>query len=588
MTKPSTFWEKKHNSRLDAIAQMIETLFQTAADELTRLAASVPHDPTKPFQFSRYPQTSARLQDVLTSLAKNTSILIERGVTDAWEMANAKNDELVDTVFADAGLSPEQLSNYRNRNVDALKAFQSRKAGGLMFSDRVWKYSGQQFKSELEMALDVGLGKGKSAAQLSRDIRQSLQDPDRLFRRVRDSRGQLHLSKNAALFHPGQGVYRSSYKNAMRLARTEINASYRTADYERYQQLDFVVGIEVKRSNNKTSCDVCDALAGRYPKDYKFVGNHPQCRCYTVTILATAEEMRRMTRQILDGEDTEGFKSVNEVTDVPDGFKEWIGKNTERIQKGRSVPFFVQDNFKQGQIAKGLTFTVPPALDLRKLIKGAVPTDKELKTVIMEFARIRPENFRRGLESVSILTSKNFMMQHGMNFDPRSNQWTGKSYLSLSKHLFRVGGGTFSPVEEFRGALTALKAGKPLTFDQEYSMSALWHEILHAKTKTPPRKLDIFRLERMEQLNEFMARHTYGEFLDVFGAKPIHQAAILDKGYGYTSLVSGFRAKLAKAGVAEVDAVRELMPVLMGDYGQILQKVEQYMLDKTRPKPRQG
>jgi hypothetical protein len=126
--------------------------------------------------------------------------------------------------------------------MEALKAFQERKINGLGLSDRVWNYS-RQLKGELELGIDIALGEGRSAAQLSRDLRQYLQNPDKLFRRVKDKHGILHLSKNAQKYHPGPGVYRSSYKNAMRLTRTEINMAYRVADYEKYQQLDFVTGI---------------------------------------------------------------------------------------------------------------------------------------------------------------------------------------------------------------------------------------------------------------------------------------------------------------------------------------------------------
>jgi hypothetical protein len=128
-------------------------------------------------------------------------------------------------------------------------------------SQRVWKYVGQ-YKDQIELGLDVGLGEGRSAQQLSRDLRQNLQDPDRLFRRVRDKHGNLVLSKAAKAFHPGQGVYRSSYKNAMRLTRSEINMAYRESDWLRLQQLDFVVGFEVHRSNHEPlfKCDLCSRL----------------------------------------------------------------------------------------------------------------------------------------------------------------------------------------------------------------------------------------------------------------------------------------------------------------------------------------
>lgn len=44
------------------------------------------------------------------------------------------------------------------------------------------------------MGLDLGIRSGKSAATMTRDLRQYLRHPDKLFRRVRDEHGLLKLS----------------------------------------------------------------------------------------------------------------------------------------------------------------------------------------------------------------------------------------------------------------------------------------------------------------------------------------------------------------------------------------------------------
>ncbi len=203
------------------------------------------------------------------------------------------------------------------------------------------------------MGLDLGIRNGLSAAEMTRALRDYLQHPDKLFRRVRDEHGQLQLSKAAADFHPGQGVYRSSYMNARRLAATETNIAYHTADYERWQQMDFVVGIEIVLSNNHnckgvplgTYNDICDELAGQYPKDFKFTGWHPHCRCHAVSIFKTWEEQMADSRRLMNGEEIDG-QSVNRVEDVLDKFKEWVIENMERSQRSYSVPYFLKDNPK--------------------------------------------------------------------------------------------------------------------------------------------------------------------------------------------------------------------------------------------------
>ena len=126
---------------------------------------------------------------------------------------------------------------------------------------------------------------------ISQDIRQLLNEPNRRFRRVRDANGKLVPSQPMKDYHPGQGVYRSSYKNALRLAATKTNKALRTADYERWQNMDFVTGIEVERSpTNHGPCPVCDAKAGKYPKDFKFTGWHPHCICVATPIMMDHEE----------------------------------------------------------------------------------------------------------------------------------------------------------------------------------------------------------------------------------------------------------------------------------------------------------
>jgi hypothetical protein len=146
-------------------------------------------------------------------------------------------------------------------------------------------------------------------------------------------------------------VYRSSYKNAMRLARTETNMAYRTSDHTRWLQMDFVVGIEIRLSNNHTLngrpfYDICDELKGKYPKTFKFTGWHPQCRCFATSILKTREEMKADNERIMNGEELT-TDSVNSVTDVPENFKGWVEENAARIAKAgnkSSLPYFMADN----------------------------------------------------------------------------------------------------------------------------------------------------------------------------------------------------------------------------------------------------
>lgn len=348
-------WEKAHLRNIATYDRQIDQVFQSAAREAAMLASAAGKiKPDKPFSFTDYPATRKRLEKLLSGLKSGITAVIINGINTEWQLSNRKNDELVKTSIGrywtgkrGAIHKIRNSKRYFNKNDDARQSFQNRCISGLNLSDRVWRYT-EQFKSEIEMGIDIGLRDGLSAEELSRDLRQYLRYPDKLFRRVRDEHGVLHLSKAAKAFHPGHGVYRSSYKNARRLAATETNMAYRTADYVRWQQLDFVVGIEIRLSNNHTLNgvpfeDICDFLQGRYPKDFKFTGWHPHCRCHTVTILKTEEEMAEDNRRIMNGDGTTN-DSVNSVRELPKAFTDWAEQNEERAKQGRSLPYFIRDN----------------------------------------------------------------------------------------------------------------------------------------------------------------------------------------------------------------------------------------------------
>lgn len=359
-------YDRRHLNNLNAVQRQVDKVFEQAVKEAARLGVGICEiSPNKAFSFADYQITRKAAESLLNRLKTGLSGVIVNGVKSAWTLSNNKNDELCRQVFGDniGKLSQEQYRRYFSTNGAALDAFLNRKRDGLNLSDRVWRYT-DAFRREIELGLDVGIRNGLSADEMSRELRQWLRYPDKLFRRVRDERGDLQLSSRAADFNPGQGVYRSSYKNARRLAATETNIAYRTADYERWQRLDFVVGIEIVLSNNHTLLgsdnkphelhDICDDLKGKYPKDFKFTGWHPHCRCRAVSILKTVEEMQEDNRRIMDG-GKPLEESVNEVcwedghlknADTIGKLKKWVDDNTERAKTSFSVPYFVKDNLQ--------------------------------------------------------------------------------------------------------------------------------------------------------------------------------------------------------------------------------------------------
>lgn len=337
--------------RTEEYAEHVAQYYTAAVDELLKLSARVELDAeNEVFSFNSTKRMSEKSNAILRYLYSAVYGEIRSGVIREWEFANDANDRMVELAMGKGTKDDSRFARLFARNREAMDAFFSRKSeyGGLNLSQKVWKYT-SQFKEEMELALSVSLGRGDSAATVSRHVRQYLQEPDRLFRRVRDEKGNLKLSKRAAAYHPGPGQYRSSYKNAMRLARTETNMAYRATDNERRQQHPWIIGVEVKRSKHKFPCKICEKLTGRYPKDFNFRGWHPQCRCYTTDILASEDEIIAYRRAMLNGEDVSNWQFSGQITDLPDSAREWILDNSDRIEQAAandSLPYWIKDNPK--------------------------------------------------------------------------------------------------------------------------------------------------------------------------------------------------------------------------------------------------
>ena len=230
-------------------------------------------------------------------------------VTEAWEMADKHNDVFVSSYLGKTAITDAQKTLMFGRNQKALEAFLTTKQGKLTLSERVWDITSQT-KDQIEYFLKEGLTEGRSATKLAGDLKSYLKNPKVRFRRIKDKKtGKLKLSEPAKDYHPGRGVYRSSYQNSLRLARNEVNIAYRTADNIRREKLPFVVGVEVHLSNRHPSYDICDEMVGKYPKGFVFTGFHVNCLCYSTNVLLSKNDFKKYQRGDLNPTE-KGVKTI--------------------------------------------------------------------------------------------------------------------------------------------------------------------------------------------------------------------------------------------------------------------------------------
>ena len=372
-----------HDKNVELYGKRIKRAYNRTIDEVVKLTYKLSLDRNSEFYWRNNKDVSKKVDKLLKQLNTEVYGITVNGIDQEWGLAVDKNNEIA--IYAAGDKLQELPSKYKNKwftsNEGAKNAFLKRKINGLGLSDKVWKNT-RQMKVELELALEVGIGKGKSAANLSKDIRGYLNKPDSLYRKVRSNqnainskladlkllkdndaalsqirsvkteidklrlKGTLRLSKAAKAYKPGRGVYRSSFKNALRLTVNETNFSYETGGREKREQQDFIVGIEIKVSPSHVASDdsggiSCLQLQGKYPKNYNWDSkNHTNCKCSSFNILKTRDELDKDIDNILAGKEP-NTPSKNQVSKNPASFNKYVKENNELWKNWKNKPRFL-------------------------------------------------------------------------------------------------------------------------------------------------------------------------------------------------------------------------------------------------------
>lgn len=303
------------------------------------------------------PRIEKKIEAALADFETQYTTLLTNAKADALGISKKYGDELINSYISRLPISQVVKEGIFARSLEAFETFSKKK---LDLSSSVWKTS-QVMKDQIAFYGASGVASGQSSKRIATDLKNYLEYPDKRFRRVRDPKtGKLTLSQPAKDFHPGRGVYRSSYQNALRTAQSEVNMSFRHADQARWSQMPFVNGYEVKLSNAHPEYDICDHMAGLYPKNFLFGGWHPKCICFVVPVMAPTKDFVSYLK-------TGNLNESRLIKSIPKGAQDYVEKMSPAYKNYKSKPYFLQDNFK----LKGDTF------ELKKSVTSVNNMSKE-------------------------------------------------------------------------------------------------------------------------------------------------------------------------------------------------------------------
>lgn len=320
------------------------------------------------FNFDNFPQLKARLNEIFNDYYQNSLLCYKSGITDGVALAY-NHDEMV--IGGYSVLTDKAIRVARDTAAATFISNRLKAKNGLNLAQTVWNYC-QQTKSEFEMAMSNtiadGIKQGSSAEEIGKSIRRYLNDPDMMYRRYHTIKVQKNGKKKDVvtwrrrriidgkvrfveepLEKVGMGVYRSARKNALRVARTEINAAYHKARNERWQNEPFVIGQYIHVSPQHDIDDICNDLEGRYPKDFDWRSWHANCICTSDPITIQGEEKKEFYKRLMAGEDMSNYVSPFAVLTMPEKYNQYIKDNAEAIVKAGmrgKLAWHLQDNTK--------------------------------------------------------------------------------------------------------------------------------------------------------------------------------------------------------------------------------------------------
>ncbi len=184
-------------------------------------------------------------------------------------------------------------------------------------------------------------------------------------------------------------------------------ASYGRGTYfrencKRWSDEPFVLGIRIHLSGNHPEEDICDELAGDYPKDFMWCGWHPRCRCSMSSILMdrNSEEWKHL--HSLPENEYKAYQSPNAVRNIPEKFSKWCERNAKKLDLARNngkLPYFVRDNMKAVGDLLGWNEDSILTKEITEVCKMAHAAGKEVqstaKSIAQKYgAKCTPINFK--------------------------------------------------------------------------------------------------------------------------------------------------------------------------------------------------
>lgn len=340
--------------------------------------------------------------------------------------------------------------------------------------------------------------------------------------------------------------------------RTNMQTAYAAGRYAKMQavkeQRPFWQYYTIEDRRTRASHAVLHGLV--YPAEHEFWGrNYPpngfRCRCGVRTLSTAQVEAQGLTVQKAMPTDSlwtdpvTGMEYHVQMPGADKGFRGNVGKDWLEGLDLEKYPDLTPESYDE---QRGVSSKRPaPVANYTELGAEVIGRCSHFAT-------------NSGLKRVLFDQEKYFMATNSH----------GTVWIS-GRTQFGRKGSHFNPAGDLKSAWNTLAGGKPLTWEEEYSLESLWHEITHNRQKHGRLARNGTAEAIMEVSTQWTARRTYHHLLESLGGKASHQPDILKNGLGYGSYVRRFDALLQALGIKDEQLLPHMLAMIEGletpDYG---------------------
>lgn len=310
--------------------------------------------------------------------------------------------------------------------------------------------------------------------------------------------------------------------------RTNIQAAYQRGHWENFQQskktrpylmYDAINDSRVRPSHLAMDGIIRPVGDSFWNSHYPPNGFRCRCRCISLT-----------EKQALDR--SKNGMGLNKIVD-----------DTMKPDKG--FDYNVGQDLMAG-VNKAITESKANPM-LKSALKSKLKTNADMKIITLE-------QFTPVQKAVSELAIKNpqwfpqgFNGIHAVErADMFAGYFDGNFYFSVADEL--VAG--YKPAIDLAGAISKSETKNALTFNEEYALETLWHEITHAMTGVFAERLALGVEPLNEGIVQLSARHNYHKLATSLGINVTHQDKIISNGLAYPLVTANLVELIRQAKIS--------------------------------------